>query len=153
MAELEQEFVEYLVKALVINPDAVVVKRSVDDMGVLLELTVDPADMGKVIGKAGATAKSIRTLLRVLGAKSDARVNLKIVEPEGVNVPAEAEAQPEVDPVSDASWDSPAAVTEAAPVEPVMEHVEEVAPAPVEETNDLHDKTRAEVAELADFDL
>src|ERR1051326_4375163 len=82
-AEVDKEFVEYVVQALVSNPDAVKVERSVDDRGVLLELTVDPADMGKVIGKAGATAKSIRTLLRVLGAKNDARVNLKIVEPDG----------------------------------------------------------------------
>lgn len=89
--EMDQEFVEYVVKALVTNPDAVKVARSVDDMGVLLELTVDPADMGKVIGRGGATAKSIRTLLRVLGAKSDARVNLKIVEPEGAQAEAVAE--------------------------------------------------------------
>lgn len=83
MADMDREFVEYVVKALVNYPDDVLVKRSVDDMGVLLELSVNPEDMGKVIGKAGATAKSIRTLLRVLGSRSDARVNLKIVEPEG----------------------------------------------------------------------
>jgi predicted RNA-binding protein YlqC (UPF0109 family) len=81
--EMDQAFVEYVVKAIVDNPDKVVVTRSVDDRGVLLELSVDPEDMGKIIGKAGATAKSIRTLLRVLGAKSDARFNLKIAEPEG----------------------------------------------------------------------
>jgi predicted RNA-binding protein YlqC (UPF0109 family) len=86
MQELDKEFVEYVVKALVSHPEAVVVTRSVDDMGVLLELEVDPEDMGKVIGKAGATAKSLRTLLRVLGSRSDARVNLKIVEPEGGEV-------------------------------------------------------------------
>jgi predicted RNA-binding protein YlqC (UPF0109 family) len=83
MQELDKDFVEYVVKALVNHPEAVVVTRSVDDMGVLLELTVDPDDMGKVIGKAGATAKSLRTLLRVLGSRNDARVNLKIIEPEG----------------------------------------------------------------------
>jgi len=83
MADLDKEFVEYVVKALVTNPDDVQVKRSVDDIGVLLELSVNPDDMGKVIGKAGATAKSIRTLLRVLGSRGDERVNLKIVEPEG----------------------------------------------------------------------
>lgn len=82
MPDLDKEFVEYVVKALVINPKDVQVKRSVDDMGVLLELSVNPEDMGKVIGKAGATAKSIRTLLRVLGSRGDERVNLKIVEPE-----------------------------------------------------------------------
>lgn len=83
MAEADQAFVEYVVKAIVDNPDKVEIKRTVDERGVLLELTVDPDDMGKIIGKAGATAKSIRTLLRVLGAKSDARFNLKIIEPEG----------------------------------------------------------------------
>jgi predicted RNA-binding protein YlqC (UPF0109 family) len=93
MADVDKEFVEYVVKSLVSKPEAVQVNRSVDDMGVLLELSVDPADMGKVIGKAGATAKSIRTLLRVLGAKNDARVNLKIVEPDGGNAePAAPEA-------------------------------------------------------------
>lgn len=79
----DQEFVEYVVKQLVDNPDKVVITRTVDDRGVLLELSVDPNDMGKIIGKAGATAKSIRTLLRVLGAKDEARYNLKISEPEG----------------------------------------------------------------------
>ncbi len=85
MAEAEKDlvFVEYVVKALVDNPDKVVITRTIDDRGVLLELSVDPEDMGKIIGKAGATAKSIRTLLRVLGAKDDARYNLKITEPEG----------------------------------------------------------------------
>jgi hypothetical protein len=83
MNELDKDFVEYVVKALVDHPEDVKVERSVDDMGVLLELTVSPDDMGKVIGRAGATAKSIRTLLRVVGSREDSRVNLKIVEPEG----------------------------------------------------------------------
>jgi len=81
--EQDQAFLEFVVKALVDNPDAVVIKRTVDEMGVLLLLTVHPDDMGKIIGKAGNTAKSIRTLLRVVGMKTDARVNLKIEEPEG----------------------------------------------------------------------
>lgn len=89
MAEVQedQEFVEMVVKAIVEFPDKVKTERSVDERGVLIELTVDPADMGKIIGKEGRTAKSIRTLLRVLGAKSNARVNLKIVEPEGSTGP------------------------------------------------------------------
>jgi predicted RNA-binding protein YlqC (UPF0109 family) len=90
MPDMDKEFVEYVVKALVNHPEDVKVRRSVDDMGVLLELTVNPDDMGKVIGKAGATAKSIRTLLRVLGSRNDARVNLKIVEPEGSEAAGEA---------------------------------------------------------------
>jgi predicted RNA-binding protein YlqC (UPF0109 family) len=83
MADNDKAFVEYVVKAIVENPDKVKVERKVDEMGVLLELTVDPADMGKIIGKEGRTAKAIRTLLRVLGAQLNARVNLKIIEPEG----------------------------------------------------------------------
>ena len=83
MADNDKAFVEYVVKAIVENPDKVKVERKVDELGVLLELTVDPADMGKIIGKEGRTAKAIRTLLRVLGAQLNARVNLKIIEPEG----------------------------------------------------------------------
>ncbi|MGA2667027.1 MAG: KH domain-containing protein [Patescibacteria group bacterium] len=82
-AEADKDFVEMVVKAIVDHPEDVKTKRSVDEMGVLIELTVHPEDMGKIIGKEGRTAKSIRTLLRVLGAKNNARVNLKIVEPEG----------------------------------------------------------------------
>jgi len=79
----DKEFLEYIVKSLVENTDAVKVNRVVDEMGVLLTLDIDPADMGKVIGRMGNTAKAIRTLLRVVGMKNNARVNLKINEPEG----------------------------------------------------------------------
>ncbi len=79
----DQEFVEYIVKSIVDHPDSVKVDRTVDEMGVLITLTVHPDDMGQVIGRQGATAKSVRTLLRVIGAKNNARVNLKINEPEG----------------------------------------------------------------------
>lgn len=79
----DQEFVEYIVKSIVDHSDSVKVDRTVDEMGVLITLTVHPDDMGQVIGRQGATAKSIRTLLRVIGAKNNARVNLKINEPEG----------------------------------------------------------------------
>jgi len=88
--EQDQAFLEYVVKGLVDNPDSVVITRTVDEMGVLLLLTVHPDDMGKIIGKAGNTAKSIRTLLRVVGMKTDARVNLKIEEPEGGRGPSYA---------------------------------------------------------------
>ncbi len=87
MAERDQEFVEYVARELVEKPDAVKTNRTVDEMGVLIELTVDKDDMGVIIGKEGKTAKAVRTLLRVLGAKNDARVNLKIVEPEGSERP------------------------------------------------------------------
>lgn len=79
----DQEFLEYLIKALVDVPDAVKTDRKVDEMGVLITLKVDPTDMGKIIGRNGQTAKSIRSLLRVVGIKNNARVNLKIEEPEG----------------------------------------------------------------------
>lgn len=79
----DQQFLESMVKALVDNPDAVKTSRAVDEMGVLLTLDVHPEDMGKIIGRSGNTAKAIRTLLRVAGMKHDARVNLKINEPEG----------------------------------------------------------------------
>lgn len=80
MNSIDQQFVEFVVKSLVGNPDAVQVQRRIDEKGVLLELTVDPEDLGRVIGKRGATAQSIRTLLRALGTKNDARYNLKIVD-------------------------------------------------------------------------
>ena len=85
--EKDQQFVEDVVKSIVDSPDKVKTDRKVDEMGVLIELYVDSSDMGKIIGKEGKTAKAIRTLLRVLGAKNNARINLKIVEPEGSERP------------------------------------------------------------------
>src|SRR3990167_6996104 len=79
-ASIDQQFVEYVVKSLVTKPDEVKIERRIDEKGVLLELTVDPEDLGRVIGKRGATAQSLRTLLRALGTKNDARYNLKIVD-------------------------------------------------------------------------
>jgi len=79
----DQEFVENLVKAIVANPDDVKVERKVDEMGVLLTLRVNSEDMGTIIGREGSTAKAIRTLTRIVGLRNDARVNLKIEEPEG----------------------------------------------------------------------
>jgi predicted RNA-binding protein YlqC (UPF0109 family) len=79
MSTIDQQFVEYIVKSLVGYPDDVVVERIIDEKGVLLSLTVNPEDLGRVIGKRGATAQSLRTLLRALGTKNDARYNLKIV--------------------------------------------------------------------------
>lgn len=86
-ATADQEFLEYLVKSLVDHPDDVKVDRKVDEMGVLLSLKVHPLDMGQVVGRQGATAKSIRSLLRIVGIKNNARVNLKIEEPEGSTRP------------------------------------------------------------------
>lgn len=81
--ELDYQFLEYVVKTLVDNPDDVKIERTVDEMGVLMTLNVNPEDMGKIIGRQGNTAKAIRILLRVVGMKNNARVNLKINEPEG----------------------------------------------------------------------
>lgn len=81
--EKDQEFVEFVVKSLVDHPEGVKSERTVDEMGVLISLHLAPEDMGQVIGRQGQTAKALRTLLRVVGAKHKARVNLKIVEPEG----------------------------------------------------------------------
>ena len=132
MATIDQQFVEYIVKTLVNNPDKVVVDREIDERGVLLSLSVDPEDVGRVIGKRGATAQSIRTLLRVLGTKNGARYNLKIV-----NTDEEGAA-----PVVHESADEPAetAATEAD------------AAAATEDDN-LAEKTRAELADLDDLDI
>ena len=88
--ESDVAFLEYVVKALVDVPDEVKINRTVDEMGVLLTLAISPIDMGKVIGRSGNTAKAIRTLLRVVGMKNNARVNLKISEPEGGTHPERA---------------------------------------------------------------
>ena len=129
MPDLDKEFVEYVVKSLVNHPEDVQVKRSVDDMGVLLELSVNPEDMGKVIGKAGATAKSIRTLLRVLGSRNDARVNLKIIEPEGGEIRVD-------DTASEAAPAAPAPAAEG-----------------TDESAELVARTKREFADLDDLDL
>jgi predicted RNA-binding protein YlqC (UPF0109 family) len=83
MTNNDQQFLDYVIKALVDNPNDVKISRTVDEMGVLMTLEVSAADMGKVIGRSGNTAKAIRTLLRVVGMKNNSRVNLKINEPEG----------------------------------------------------------------------
>lgn len=85
MAEKDKEFLEMIVRNIVSTPEAVSVDRTVDEMGVLLTLKIDPSDMGYVIGRRGQTAQAIRTLLKIVGAKNNARVNLKIYDPEGGN--------------------------------------------------------------------
>jgi len=91
----DKEFLEFLIKALVDNPDDVKVDRKVDEMGVLLSLKVNPQDMGQIIGREGNTAKAIRSLVRIVGLKNHARVNLKIEEPEGGRVTREREGSSE----------------------------------------------------------
>jgi len=95
---VDKEFLEFLIKSLVDNPDDVKVERKVDERGVLLTLWVNPNDMGHVVGRQGSTAKAIRSLLRIVGIKNNSRVNLKIEEPEGstraAQPPAEAAEAP-----------------------------------------------------------
>lgn len=138
MATIDQQFVEYIVKTLVNNPDKVVVDREIDERGVLLSLSVDPEDVGRVIGKRGATAQSIRTLLRVLGTKNGARYNLKIV-----NTDEEGAA-----PVAHESADESATAAEVEANEAAN-----AADAETAEGGDLAEKTRAELADLDDLDI
>jgi predicted RNA-binding protein YlqC (UPF0109 family) len=141
MSTIDQQFVEYIVKTLVNNTDKVAIDRTIDEKGVLLSLEVDPEDVGRIIGRRGATAQSIRTLLRALGTKNDARYNLKIVNNDDYEPAAKEEA--------------PAAEDEEAPAAPAEEidEVEDVDDAPVEEGSELAKKTRAELADLDDLDI
>lgn len=99
MAEkfFDQEFVEYVVRAIVNNPDDVRTERIVDERGVLITLHINPEDMGYVIGRQGQTARAVRTLLKIVGAKENARVNLKIYEPEGSRRPPRREERDDMD--------------------------------------------------------
>lgn len=136
MATIDQQFVEYIVKTLVNNPDKVAVDRKIDEKGVLLSLTVDPSDVGRVIGKRGVTAQAIRVLLRALGTKQDARYNLKIV-----NTDSDGDSERE---------EKPTAVVEDTEV---IEEDEDDAETEDEETSELAEKTRAELADLDDLDI
>ncbi|MFH0852811.1 MAG: KH domain-containing protein [bacterium] len=104
----DQEFVEFVVKSLVDQPEDVSSERTVDEMGVLITLKVNPQDLGQVIGRSGQTAKSIRTLLRVVGAKNHARVNLKIFEPEGFRKSDRMAQQPRADAATEEVADTSA---------------------------------------------
>lgn len=126
-SSIDQQFVEFVVKSLVNNPDAVTVTRRIDEKGVLLELTVDPEDLGRVIGKRGATAQSIRTLLRALGTKNDARYNLKIVD-NGVGGESAAATSSSDDGTDDDGGDEP-------------------------DESDVVKNTRKELADLDDLDV
>ncbi len=142
MATIDQQFVEYIVKTLVNNPEKVAVERKIDEKGVLLSLTVDPEDVGRVIGKRGVTAQAIRVLLRALGTKQDARYNLKIV-----NTDEEGEAPREKK--------SKKKVAEEAPEIDEIEDDEEVETEDEgeNESSELAEKTRAELADLDDLDI
>jgi hypothetical protein len=130
MSTIDQQFVEYIVKSLVGHPDDVVVERLIDEKGVLLTLTVNPEDLGRVIGKRGVTAQSLRTLLRALGTKNDARYNLKIVNND--------------DERENYTISSDTAIDEA---------VDNLADENVDKESSLAKNTRKELAELDDLDI
>lgn len=144
MSSIDQQFVEYVVKSLVSNPDAVQIERRIDEKGVLLELTVDPEDLGRVIGKRGATAQSLRTLLRALGTKNDARYNLKIID-NGLPADQRSVAAPSV---SASTNDQPAEDTDE-----VSEVATKLPGEEDKEDNDRYSKTRRELEEMDDLDL
>lgn len=136
MSTIDQQFVEYIIKTLVNNPDKVSIEREIDEKGVLLSLTVDPEDVGRVIGRRGATAQSIRTLLRALGTKNNARYNLKIVNNDDY-IPKE---RIETDEMTQEKTETEAPV-------------EDTTSESVENDNQLAEKTRAELADLDDLDI
>jgi predicted RNA-binding protein YlqC (UPF0109 family) len=130
MSTIDQQFVEYIVKSLVGNPDDVIVERLIDEKGVLLTLTVNPEDLGRVIGKRGVTAQSLRTLLRALGTKNDARYNLKIVN-------------------NDDERENYTISSDTTDDEPVKNSTDE----PVENESSYAKNSRKELAELDDLDI
>lgn len=142
---IDQQFVEFVVKSLVSKPEAVKVERRIDEKGVLLELTVDPEDLGRVIGKRGATAQSLRTLLRALGTKNDARYNLKIVDNgEGPHGNNGGSSEPR--PVASRS-----AAASSAVADDLSDDADEE-PAVAQESDRLA-RTRKELEELDDLDV
>lgn len=145
MATIDQQFVEYIVKTLVNNPDKVVVERKIDEKGVLLSLAVDPEDVGRVIGKRGVTAQAIRILLRALGTKQDARYNLKIVNTdEGGDISSDEKPVKKAEKTTEAQKnDEPEDVASES----------ETTEAKEEDSSQLAEKTRAELADLDDLDV
>ena len=134
MSTIDQQFVEYIVKSLVGNPDDVVVDRIVDEKGVLLTLTVNPDDLGRVIGRRGVTAQSLRTLLRALGTKNSARYNLKIVNNDNPDKPIMMSSDDDSDGTVDKSTDE------------AVENSEN-------QESEFAKKSRQELAELDDLDI
>ena len=130
MSTIDQQFVEYIVKSLVGHPDDVSVERLIDEKGVLLSLTVNPEDLGRVIGKRGVTAQSLRTLLRALGTKNDARYNLKIVN-------------------NDDQRENYTISSDEVNSQPVKNSTDE----PVDNASDYAKTARKELAELDDLDI
>ncbi len=146
---IDQQFIEFIVKSLVGKPESVVVERRIDEKGVLLELTVDPEDLGRVIGKRGATAQSLRTLLRALGTKNDARYNLKIID--------NGEPRPAYDNSnSDSNNDRAASPPPSKPADDddvLVDEDDEITTSSDDEPSDVVSKTRKELDDLDDLDI
>ena len=134
MSTIDQQFIEYIVTSLVGYPDDVIVDRIVDEKGVLLTLTVNPDDLGRVIGKRGVTAQSLRTLLRALGTKNDARYTLKIVN-------------------NDDDRENYTISSDDAADQPVKNSLDEAVDNDESEASDYAKKARKELAELDDLDI
>lgn len=149
---IDQQFVEFVVKSLVSKPEAVQIERRIDEKGVLLELTVDPEDLGRVIGKRGATAQSLRTLLRALGTKNDARYNLKIVDNGTGGGYHSSTSQTDDNSQDSAATATSSDDTSAEPAStsgtPVQNHEEEVSL-----SSDRLKRARQELEELDDLDV
>jgi len=144
MSTIDQQFVEYIVKSLVEYPDDVIVDRIIDEKGVLLTLTVNPEDLGRVIGRRGATAQSLRTMLRAIGMKNSARYNLKIVNNDQPNDEDGAD--------EDRAEQAPADETEPEVEEAVDKPSDDVVENDDTES-DFAKKSREELAELDDLDI
>lgn len=160
---IDQQFIEYIIKSVVGHPEDVKIERRIDEKGVLLELSVNPEDLGRVIGKRGATAQSLRTLLRALGTKNDARYNLKIIdtgngrpsvappadEPAAVDEPAAADDT--VPPADDTvTTEEPKTSSPADDIDMTDDELPETAS---EDHSDVVSRTRKELEDLDDLDV
>lgn len=160
-ATIDQQFVEYIIKSIVSHPDDVSISRTVDDKGVLLELTVNDEDLGRVIGKRGATAQSVRTLLRALGTKNEARFNLKIIDnsPEGSRPPRQDdrpvrdEGSAPIVPVSDDDSSAPVDEAKEELVEEKKNDLADLQDSEDEDTSSSISRTRKELEDLDDLDV
>ena len=152
MATIDQQFVEYIVKTLVNNPEKVAVERKIDEKGVLLSLTVDPSDVGRVIGKRGVTAQAIRVLLRALGTKQDARYNLKIINTDDEG--ASNDESFENSKNDDAGEKNDDVSDDVESAEGEDDEVDDESGEDLEgDSSELVEKTRAELADLDDLDI
>lgn len=150
MASIDQQFIEYIVKELVGHPDDVIVERRIDEKGVLLELTVNPEDLGRVIGKRGVTAQSLRSLLRALGTKNDARYNLKIINNDQPGAVAPSSSTPAQDNTDDDTNDDDTDDDVLATPDHQENQTDDEEP---KKESDLAKNTRQELAELDDLDV